>query len=288
MTGASSRDEMVDRFRQRLESTIADAGLSRSAFARRIGIDRSTLSQLLSPENDRLPRAETLAAIATAQKVSVDWLIGLAQSQRGHLGADIIREQMSIERDALSPADARLIAWHAEAIGYKIRYVPLILPDLLKDAEVIRYELEQSAASTPEQAIETAAARLAYQRRPETDMEACSPVQAVEGFARGEGMWRDLPAGIRARQLDYMATLVEELYPTFRWFLFDGRTLTSAPVTVFGPLRAALYVGQMYFVFTSVEHIRVLTAHFDALIRRAIVQPTEIPALLRRLRAELG
>ena len=31
--------------------------------------------------------------------------------------------------------------------------------------------------------------RLAIQRRPETDMEACNSVQAVIGFARGDGIW---------------------------------------------------------------------------------------------------
>src|SRR3546814_17311244 len=90
-------------------------------------MDRSTLSQLLSPSNDRLPRVETLAAIATARQVSVDWLLGL--SQKGQLGTDIVREQLSIERDAVSSADARLLRWHTEAIGYKIRYVPATLPD---------------------------------------------------------------------------------------------------------------------------------------------------------------
>ena len=32
-----------------------------------------------------------------------------------------------------------------------------------------------------------------------------------------------------------MIQLVDELYPTFRWFLFDGSRRYAAPVTVFGP-----------------------------------------------------
>ncbi len=55
------------------------------------------------------------------------------------------------------------------------------------------------------------------------------------------------------------------------------------PYTVFGPMRAAIYVGDMYFVFTSTEHIRELTRHFDNLIRSARCQPNDSPrALLRR------
>ena len=67
---ASNRLRMPDRrpllavFRTRLESLIDDAGLSRVAYAEQIGVDRSTLSQLLSENNRRLPRVETLARIA--------------------------------------------------------------------------------------------------------------------------------------------------------------------------------------------------------------------------------
>ena len=38
------------------------AGVTRAGLARRIGVDRSTLSQILSPESVRLPRADTVAA----------------------------------------------------------------------------------------------------------------------------------------------------------------------------------------------------------------------------------
>jgi hypothetical protein len=82
--------------------------------------------------------------------------------------------------------------------------------------------------------------------------------------------------------------LCNELYPTFRWFLYDGRQLFSAPVTVFGPLRAALYIGQTYFVFTSTEHIRVLSRHVDELIRAAVIQPPGVPEFVRGLLAELN
>lgn len=279
------RRDFLEQFRERLSHVISDSGMTRNAFARSVQMDRSTLSQLLSPSNDRLPRVETLAAIAAQRHVSIDWLLGL--SQKGQISADIVREQVSIERDAVTSADARLIAWHAEAVGYKIRYVPSTFPDLLKAPEVIEYELEHFAATRPEQAIELAAARLEYQRRPETDMEACNAFQTLESFARGEGIWRRLDKPIRARQLDLMIELVEELYPTFRWFLFDGLERYCVPVTIFGPLRAAIYIGQMYLVFRSTEHIRALTQNFDGLIRGAVIQPTDVPDHLRRLRRDL-
>ena len=38
-----------------------------------------------------------------------------------------------------------------------------------------------------------------------------------------------------------------------------------------------LYAGEVYFVFNSRDHIRLLTEHFDSLIRSAVIQPPEIP-----------
>lgn len=278
------RRETVRIFRQRLADVIVRAGGSRSAFAERIGVDRSTLAQVLSEANDRLPRAETLAAIAADQQVSIDWLLGL--SQDGPLAPAIIEQPLTIEPGGHSPADERLTRWHAEAAGYKVRYVPSTLPDLLKTEELIRYEYRDYVGPIPESRIEAAHARLANQRRPETDMEVCSSVQSVESFARGEGIWRDLAAPARRAQLEWMITLIDELYPTFRWFLYDGVRRFSVPLTVFGPKRAAIYVGHMYLVFNGTGHIRVLTEHFDNLIRAAIVQPPKVSALLRRLLAE--
>lgn len=280
------RRETVGRLRQRLEEVIARSGLSRSAFAGRIGVDRSTLAQILSPANDRLPRAETLAAIAASQQVSVDWLLGL--TQEGALTADIINQPLEIAPGAHSPADARLTQWHAEAAGYKIRYVPATLPDLLKTEETIRYEYRGYVEPIPESRIEAAVARLENVRRPEGDMEVCSTLQNMESFARGEGIWREMPEAARRRQLEHMIRLADELYPAFRWFFYSGMSRYSVPITIFGPRRAAIYVGHMFLVFNSTEHIRIFTGHFDDLIRAAVVQPHETPGFLRRLLAEIG
>ncbi len=279
------RRDTVRVFRARLGEALERSRFNRSGLAREVGIDRSTLSQLLAKENDRLPRADTVAAIAAALQVSLDWLLGLSQEEK--LGADILRQSLQIEPTSTDPADERLARWHAEAAGYKIRHVPTTLPDVLKTDAFIRYEFSAFHTATPQQAMAKSHARLAYMRLPETDMEIGSSVQILEGFARGEGIWRDLGGDDRRDQLRHMIDLVEELYPSLRWFLFDGLTRYSAPITVFGPRRAALYVGQMYFVFNTTEHIRVLTRHFDDLIRAAVVQPPEIGAFLRRLLDEI-
>ena len=276
---------MLEQFRTRLDQVIRASGGSRTSIAERCGIDRSSLTQLLSPTNRRLPRTETLVALANTLDVSVDWLLGL--SNVDPIRAGVVNEEMSFASGTLADNDELLMKWLVDAIGYKIRYVPSTLPDLLKTQEVITYEVGRYVASRPEQKIETAAARLAWTRGPETDLEVCSSVESVITFAQGAGIWAGLAPEVRLQQLDHMARLLEELYPTLRWFLFDGLQRYASPVTIFGPQRAALYLGQMYLVLDSANHVRTLTRHFDDLIRGAVIQPHGAAEFVRNLRPEV-
>ncbi len=271
-------------FRERLADIMRRYGGPQSRFADSIGLDRSALSQLLSGKTERLPRAETLVAIADAHGVSLDWLLGVSQSER--LAAEIA-PTLAIELGASAHDDSRLQEWRREAAGYKIRYVPATLPDLLRTEATIRYELGREPNERVEATIADADQHLAYSRRPETDMEVCMPLQRLTGFARGEGIWAALDADTRRAQVLHMARLLDELYPTFRLFLYDGRRIFSAPITIFGPLRAAIYAGDMYLVLTTTEHIRVLIDRFDGLIRQAVVNPHEAAARVQRLAGEV-
>jgi len=279
---------MLDRrasaqtFRERLARVIARSGQSQAAFARSIGLDRSTLAQLLSQTDDRLPRAETLASIAAGCRVSVDWLLGL--SQREQLGADVFGDILQVEQPEPSPIDERMFRWMTEAAGYKIRSVPSSAPDVIKTEAVIRHEY----AVDPERTLEAARSRIAYLRRPETEMEVCCGLQMVTGMALGEGRWAELPLEDRVEQMDRLATLSRDLYPSLRVFLFDLRQTFSAPFTVFGPMRAAIYVGGFYLVFNANEYIRLLTRRFDELVRSAVVQPHEIPGFAEDLKRRIG
>ncbi|MCY4549477.1 MAG: helix-turn-helix transcriptional regulator [Defluviicoccus sp.] len=280
------RRDFARAFRDRLAEALDRAGMNRTELARAVGIDRSTLSLLMSEESDRLPRADTAAAIANALQVSLDWLLGL--SNEADLGADIVPETMEIAPSSPTPLDERINRWIEEAVGYKIRYVPTTIPDLAKTDAVLQHEYRDFAVKTAGQAIALSQQKLAYARLPETDMEICTPLQAITGFAHGEGMWKGLPLDDRIAQLDRLILLVEELYPTLRLYLFDGLTHYAAPYTIFGPQRVALYAGQVYLVFNTREHIRVLTRHFDDLVRAAVVNSAEAGAYLRRLRGELN
>lgn len=266
-------------FRERLKTLLQRSQLNQSAFAASIGIDRSALSQILSGASPRLPRAETLMTIAAEHKVSLDWLLGLSQDEA--LTGEI-RDMLEIEEGVSSYGETFMAKWYAEAAGTKVRYVPAGIPDLLRTGALVDYEAGITHRDPGIQASETRG-RIDYNRRPETDMEVCMPRHTLEIFARGFGIWGDLQPGHRRAQLLHMAALLDDLYPTFRLFLYDGRQRYSVPYTIFGSMRAAIYVGDMYLVLNASASIRSLTRHFDNLIRAADVNPHEAAAFARRL-----
>lgn len=273
--------ETVRLFRSRLAKAMQRAGLNRSQLARRAGIDRSTVSQLLAAEDMRMPRAGTVAAVAAALQVSVDWLLGLSGEAR--LGAEVLLELLEMTPSSRLPVDENLARWHQEAAGYKIRHVPANIPDLLKIEPVLEYEYHHERGKSADQAIAASQEKLAYSKLPEADFEICVADQAIELFARGQGLWSGLADEVRSEQLEHMGRLLEELYPQLRMYLFDGLSRFSVPYTVFGPIRAALYVGQMYLVFSTTDHVRALSRHFDDLVRAAVVQADETSRYMHHL-----
>ncbi len=283
---SASRRDVARVFRERLAAAMARSGLRAAGLAARIGVDRSTLSQLLSGENDRLPRADTVAAMAGELQVSLDWLLGLSSETRR--GADILHESMQIATSAQTPVDAQLVRWQKEATGYKIRHVPATLPDLVKTDEVLHYEYRNFVARDPDEAISAGSNKLESTRAPEADMEICMRIQDLRALATGTGLWQGLDGKARRDQFDRMSGLYDELYPSLRIYLYDGLTHYSVPYTIFGPIRAALYVGQLYFVFNTRDHIRVLTRHFDELIKGSVVQANDFPSVIAEMRATIA
>ena len=250
---------MVDKrdlsslFRERLKMLVRRSDLNQSAFAAAVGIDRSALSQLLSGATTRLPRAETLLNIASENKVSLDWLLGLSQDE-GLTGE--IRASFELE-EASGGFDRTLLArWHAEAAGTKIRYVPAGIPDLLRTdgADRIRGRHHQ-------QEPRIAGRRDALPHRlfaPAGDRHGglhAAP-HAGDLCARPRRLGRVSGQRQRAEQLAHMSRLLDDLYPTFRLFLYDGRMRYSVPYTIFGSIRAAIYVGDMYLVLNATRRCR--------------------------------
>ncbi len=273
-------------FRNRLQTAMAQAQMTQSALARAAQVDRSTLSQLIKDEGARLPNAQLVAACAAVLGVSADWLIGL--SNRPEQAEDLVATAISMTEAPRAMVDDQIFAWHQEAAGYKIRHVPAGLPDMLKTTDMLRWEYAPSLGKTIEQAIGASTDRLNWMRGARSDYEIAIPVSELDAFARGEGYYAGLSPAIRRAQLAQFRDLHHQLFPSLRLHLYDKRKLFSAPVTVFGPLLAVIYIGRNYLVFRDTERVAAITTHFDQLVRETNIGQRDLQPYFDQLITRVG
>jgi transcriptional regulator with XRE-family HTH domain len=272
-------------FRTRLAEAMAGRKTSQAALARLTGVDRSTISALLQP-GTRLPNAQLAADCAAALGISADWLLGL--SGRPEPLADLMAASLTLTEAPRALIDERIFGWHQEAAGYKIRHVPATLPDMLKTRAVVEWEYAPQLGRTAQQAIGAFEDRLRWMRAAGSDYEIALPLHELTAFATGSGYYEGLPAELRLQQLRHLMTLCDQLYPSLRLCLFDARRLFSAPVTVFGPLLAVIYLGRHYLAFRDTARVETITRHFDLLVREAEVGARDMVAHLEGLCARVA
>jgi transcriptional regulator with XRE-family HTH domain len=270
-----------DLFRNRLQKAMELKGDTQSSLARKTGADRSTLSQILAGTTPRLPNGQLVAQCANSLGVSADWLLGL--SDQPDSLKQILEQAMTMVDAPRALIDAQIFAWHQKAAGYKIRHVPSGLPDMVKIRSMLEWEYAPSLGHTIDLAIASAEDRLNWMRQAQSDYEIALPIHELQAFARAEGYYSGCPRQIRIEQLKHLAQLTAQLYPVMRFSLFDARKIYSAPITIFGPLRAVIYLGQKYLVFRVPDRIQALSQHFDGLIREAEIGTRELPAFIGAL-----
>ncbi|WP_170358962.1 helix-turn-helix domain-containing protein [Ruegeria arenilitoris] len=274
------------QFRLRLARAMDQRKMSQSALARTIGVDRSTVSQLLTDTGARLPNAHVVGSCASALGVSADWLLSL--SDRPESAAELLASSLTMTEAPRALVDERIFEWHQQAAGYKIRYVPATLPDMLKTRAVLEWEYAPHLGRTADQAIGASEDRLTWMRGAQSDYEIAMPLYEIHSFAHGTGYYDGLPLNVRLDQIDHMLELCEQLYPRMRIYLFDAKRLYSAPVTIFGPLLCVFYAGSHYMAFRDRDRIEVFTRHFDTLVREADLTARHFPTHLRQLRAAIS
>ncbi len=267
--------QVAGLFRERLKLLIASEKQSTAAFLRDTGMDRSALSQFLDDGSDRLPRAEALRRIAEARGVSVDWLLGLENAPEGR---QVVTSSVQIEQMQDEYGTSPLEHWRAEAWGHKLRYVPSTLPDMLSLANADDNERAggHARAGGAENVLEGLMPG-------DLDIEIAMPVQTLEDLAHQSGLFRNTPPDTCRRQLQHMARICQASYPALRLHLYDGTTTFSAPFTVYGKLRVAIYIGESYLVITAREQITSFVQRFDELVRRTLTSPDQSHETLRAL-----
>lgn len=280
-----NKHDRASLFRDRLAQAMTQTGTSRAALARATGVDRSTVTQLLADGEARMPGSHLVAVAAEALSVSTDWLLGL--SDRAEATADLLTATLT-QAERASSADDQIFAWHQEAAGYKIRHVPATLPDMLKTRAVMEWEYEPTMNRSPGQAIAAAEARLDWMRASDSDYEIALPLHEIRNFAEGSGYYATLPPATRREQIGWILSVHDQLYPTLRLFLYDARRVYSAPITIFGPKLAAIYLGRYYVAFRDRDRVRAVTRHFDWLVREAAYTARDVPPVLTALRDRIA
>lgn len=274
--------DRASQFRLRLGRAMEERHISQSALARSIGVDRSTVSQLLTDDGARLPNAHVIGSCAATLGVSADWLLSL--SNRPESAAELLASSLTMTKAPRALVDEKIFEWHQQAAGYKIRHVPAALPDMLKTRAVLEWEYAPHLGRTADQAIRASADRLTWMRSAQSDYEIAMPLFEIHSFAHATGYYDGLPLDFRLEQIDRLLELCEQLYPRLRIYLFDAKRLYSAPVTIFGPLLCVFYAGSHYMAFRDRGRIEVFSHHFDNLVREADMTARHLPAHLTRLR----
>lgn len=281
MVDKLNKRDRAQQFRVRLKSAMAQQQATQSGLARQIGVDRSTISQLLNGSGARLPNAQVVGECAAALNVSADWLLSL--SDRPENTADLLAGSIAMTPATRTMIDEQVFNWHREAAGYKIRHVPATMPDILKTDEMLAWEYAHHLGRTSQQAIDDSTNRLNLMRQSTSDYEIALPVHEIESFVRGHGYYHDIPDALKHRQIDHLLTLIEQFYPRARLYLFDGHRLFSAPMTIFGPLLAVVYIGQNHIASRDRERIQAFTQHFDTLLREARISSKELRVFIENL-----
>lgn len=276
----------AEQFRNRLALAMQDSQTNQSALARQIGVDRSTISQLLSGEGARLPNAHVVGACASALGISSDWLLSL--SDRSESAADLVANALSLTKAPRALVDEHVFRWYQEADGYKIRHVPAGLPDMFKTKAMLEWEYSPHLGRTAEQAMAASEDRLTWMRSARSDFEIAMPLFEIHSFVHGAGYYHSLPEETRLEQIERLLELSEQLYPRLRIYLFDARRLYCAPITIFGPLLCVFYTGGHYMAFRDRERVEAFSDHFDTLIREASETARGFTTHLRELRAKAG
>ena len=274
------------QLRTRLSLAMDQAHVNQSALARAVGVDRSTISQILKSQGARMPNAQIVAECARVLGISADWLLGL--TERPESAAELMAESLLMTEAPRALVDEYILSWHREAAGYKVRHVPATLPDMLKTRAMLNWEYSPHLGRTAGQAVETAQEHLTWMRGSGSDYEIAMPVDHLESFAGATGYYSGLPAEARSEQIARMAELQDLLYPSLRVFLFDARRVFSAPITIFGPLLAVIYLGRNYVAFRDSDRVRGMTSHFDWLIREAQIPDRAFPQYLSDLARRNG
>lgn len=90
---------------ERIEKLLSEKGITQRDLAKRIGIDETTISRIITGE--RKPRSEVIANIATALHTTSDYLLGIEETQNEEFNINKITRLIARNSSKLSDKDRK-------------------------------------------------------------------------------------------------------------------------------------------------------------------------------------
>ncbi len=281
--------EQFRLFQQRLNQAFKEQDIVPARFSKQTGIARSTLSDLLKGEDIRLPRLDTIVALAEHLDVTSDWLLGLSNEK--NKVSEIIESALQVaETEQASKDKDPLHQWlSTEMTDTKLRQACLFFPDHMATIDVLLYKYKDRYEHHGLTSEKVDAFSHSYRDKIEhISVEMCAPLVNIETFAYGHDIWSELALEARQRQLLALADRLEETYPKHQMYLYDGLRNKPPMFILYGHQKASLWIGSYHLIFHIPKQVEAFHKQFDQHIRNTLIYPHEAPNYLRELTKKVG
>jgi len=205
--GPTNQDELSAHFVDRLRRAMHDNGITAAELARKAGLSKAAISQLMSDKSARLPNSYSIYNLARALNRNVDYFLGSSV----RLVGDRASLQVDFHEDALRNI-ARLcreVVLRPDGAGTVL--IADTLPEFTKTEQTLAAELGASAAVT-EHAAEMADLRATCQRNRIRGIVLCDSAILMQ-LIRGSGLYRALDEHARQAQIALMVEFFELRFP---------------------------------------------------------------------------
>ena len=219
-----TQDELSALFVARLRTAMHDNGISAASLARRTGLSKAAISQLMSEKKSRLPNSFTIYCLARALNRNVDYFLGTTPQLTG------TRATFAIElyRDGFANTE-RLFA--TTVFSGQARGLTMIcdtIPDFLKTEAVLvaEYgggpEVTQHARKIAQMRAQASSAHLG-------GLVLCDTA-VVYQLVKGIGIYKSLADADRTAQINLLTGFFEERFPEVFCNVLNYRQHHLSPV----------------------------------------------------------
>ena len=251
----ASQEALSALFVDRLRTAMHDNGISAATLARRTGLSKAAISQLLSNRKARLPNSFTIYCLARALNRNVDYFLGTTAPLAGE------RATFAIELYQNGFMNAERL-WRETVFSGNDRVFTLVcdtLPDFLKTEAVLACE-HGTSAEVADHGARMAHMREAHGATPARGLVLCE-TSIVYQLVKGIGLYRTLSEADRNAQIGIMNRYFDAHFPDLTCTLVSYRQNKLSPVVMYDH---AVLVAPMFGWHMQITHAAMFREMSDA------------------------